>query len=79
MRFLGSFLIANPKGGSGKSTLATNLAGYLARCGRRVMRFLATLDLPVLTHGLTLFDLPPARVEKDLEQWRPLIDWVESA
>lgn len=32
-----SILIANPKGGSGKSTLATNLAGYLARGGHRVM------------------------------------------
>lgn len=30
-------LVANPKGGSGKSTLATNLAGYFARCGHRVM------------------------------------------
>lgn len=34
---LRSFLIANPKGGSGKTTLATNLAGYFARQGRRVM------------------------------------------
>jgi chromosome partitioning protein len=32
-----SFLIANPKGGSGKSTLATNLAGWFAREGHRVM------------------------------------------
>lgn len=32
-----SVLIANPKGGSGKSTLATNLAGYLAQRGHRVM------------------------------------------
>ncbi|HTZ00627.1 MAG TPA: ParA family protein, partial [Rhodocyclaceae bacterium] len=32
-----SFLIANPKGGSGKSTLATNLAGWLALEGHRVM------------------------------------------
>jgi chromosome partitioning protein len=32
-----SILIANPKGGSGKSTLATNLAGYFARSGHRVM------------------------------------------
>lgn len=32
-----SILVANPKGGSGKSTLATNLAGYYAQAGQRVM------------------------------------------
>lgn len=35
-------LIANPKGGSGKTTVATNLAGYFATRGRRVL--LADLD-----------------------------------
>ena len=205
-----SFLIANPKGGSGKSTLATNLAGYFARCGHRVMlgdidrqqsarewlnirpaalpaidswqidkgvparppketshvvldtpaglhgknlervlkqirrvivpvqpslfdilatrhfldallaekavrkertfvavvgmrvdartraageleRFLASYELPVLTYlrdtqlyvqaaanGMTLFDLAPARVEKDMAQWQPIVDWVDA-
>lgn len=32
-----SFLVANPKGGVGKSTLATNIAGYFAKAGQRVM------------------------------------------
>ena len=205
-----AFLVANPKGGSGKSTLATNLAGYLARQGHRVMlgdidrqqsarewlalrpaslpridtweigpdhiarppvgtshvvldtpaglhgkalekvlklstrvivpvqpalfdmlatrhflealrelkairkgraqvavigmrvdartraaaeleRFFASFELPVLTYlrdtqnyvqasaqGLTLFDLPPSRWERDRQQWQPILDWVET-
>lgn len=39
---LRTVLIANPKGGSGKTTLATNLAGYFATRGRRVI--LSDLD-----------------------------------
>jgi len=39
---LRTVLIANPKGGSGKTTLATNLAGYFATRGRRVV--LSDLD-----------------------------------
>lgn len=29
-----------------------------------------------LEHGLTLFDMPAAKVETDLAQWRPVLDWV---
>ena len=54
-------------------------------------RFLARYDLPVLTHlrttqlyvqttlhGMTIFDLTPSRAAKDLEQWQPILDWVNS-
>ncbi len=55
-----------------------------------LQEFLATLDVPVLTllrdtqnyahlaaHGLTLFDVAPTKVEKDLEQWAPLTAWLK--
>jgi chromosome partitioning protein len=29
--------------------------------------------------GLTLFDLPAAKVAADLGQWRPVLDWLEAA
>ena len=51
--------------------------------------FLETLGAPVLTHlrdtqnyvhlaarGLTLWDVAPGRVEKDLEQWAPVTAWT---
>ncbi len=28
--------------------------------------------------GLSLFDVPSAKVEADLAQWRPLVDWVDA-
>jgi chromosome partitioning protein len=59
------------------------------RAAGELERFFATLDLPVLTclrdtqvyvqtaaAGMTIFDLPPSRAGRDLEQWQPIIDWV---
>lgn len=52
--------------------------------------FVEELELPVLgfirntqnyvhlaAGGLTLFDVPRGRVAKDLEQWQPIIEWLE--
>lgn len=60
------------------------------RAAGELDRFFATCELPVLSHlrdtqlyvqlaanGMTLFDLSPSRAEKDLAQWRPIIEWVE--
>jgi len=59
------------------------------RAADQLQRFVSTLDVPVLgylrdtqnyvqlaAHGLTLWDVAPARVEKDREQWQPLVEWL---
>jgi len=51
--------------------------------------FLGTLNVPVVAylrdtqnyvqlaaHGLTLWDVAPSRVQRDLEQWEPLVKWL---
>lgn len=56
-----------------------------------LQRFLEGLGLPVLgnlrntqnyvqlaARGLTLFDLNPNRVAQDLEQWQPILKWLEA-
>ena len=61
------------------------------RAAGELERFFATFELPVLTYlrdtqvyvqatgaGMTIFDLPRSRAERDLEQWQAIIDWVES-
>ena len=53
-------------------------------------QYLATLKVPVVAwlrdtqnyvqlaaRGLTLWDVAPSRVERDLEQWQPLKEWIE--
>ena len=52
-------------------------------------QYLATLTVPVVAwlrdtqnyvqlaaRGLTLWDVAPSRVERDLEQWLPLKEWI---
>jgi chromosome partitioning protein len=57
-----------------------------------LQEFLATLGVPVLSllrdtqnyahlaaHGLTLWDVPTGKVEKDLAQWAPVTRWLDQA
>ncbi len=52
---------------------------------------MSSLGLPVLGHlrdtqnyihlaarGLTLFDVAPSRVERDLQQWEPICRWLDA-
>lgn len=60
------------------------------RASDQLRNFCEQQKLPVLTYlrdtqnyiqlaarGLTLWDTAPSRVEKDLEQWRPLMEWLD--
>lgn len=59
------------------------------RAHEQLHHYLSTLDLPVLAwlrdtqnyvqlaaRGLTLWDVAPGRVERDLAQWQPLREWI---
>lgn len=61
------------------------------RAAEQWQHFVATLGLPVLgalrstqnyvqlaAHGLTLFDLAPGRVARDLEQWQGIGQWLDA-
>ncbi len=56
----------------------------------KLREFVSGLGLPVLAYlrdtqnyihlaarGLTLFDVAPSRVEKDLLQWQPICEWLD--
>lgn len=62
------------------------------RSAAELADFLLGAEFPVLTYlrdaqvyvqcaneGASLFDLPPSRVVRDIEQWRPLLAWLHSA
>lgn len=57
----------------------------------RLREFVAGLEVPVLgelrdtqnyvqlaARGLTLFDIAPGRVQRDLEQWAPICRWLDA-
>lgn len=57
----------------------------------RLHEFIAGLGVPVIgelrdtqiyvqlaARGLTLFDIAPGRVQRDLEQWQPLCNWLDA-
>lgn len=60
------------------------------RANEQLHHYLSTVPVPVVgwlrdtqnyvqlaAHGLTLWDVAPSRVERDLEQWQALKEWLE--
>ena len=59
------------------------------RSAEQLNRFVESLNLPMVgclrdtqnyvqlaAHGLTMWDIGPSRVQRDLDQWQPIIEWI---
>lgn len=59
------------------------------RSAEQLNRFVESLNLPMVgclrdtqnyvqlaAHGLTMWDIGPSRVQRDLDQWQPILDWI---
>ena len=61
-----------------RTRAAGELERFLERTGLPVVAHLRDTQVYVqaAAHGMSIFDLPPSRADKDVEQWQPLLDWV---
>ncbi len=82
----------HPRGAQVKLALVGMRVREQTRANEQLHSYLATVPVPVLAwlrdtqnyvqlaaHGLTLWDVAPSRVERDLQQWAALSDWVCTA
>jgi chromosome partitioning protein len=82
-------LQAHPRAGQITMGLVAMRVRDHTRALDQLQHYLATLPLPVLAslrdtqnyvhlaaRGLTLWDVAPGRVERDLAQWQALTDWI---
>jgi chromosome partitioning protein len=62
-----------------RTRAAEQLSHYVNGLGLPVLGFLRDTQnyVQLAAHGTTLWDVAPSRVEKDLDQWRDLLQWIE--
>jgi chromosome partitioning protein len=62
----------------GRTLSADKLQGFMDGLGLPVLAMLRDTQnyIHLAARGLTVFDVAPSRVEKDLEQWRTLCKWL---
>ena len=58
---------------------AANLRKFVESLDVQVLSYLRDTQyyLHMAAHGLSLFDLTPSKVAKDLEQWQPICEWLD--
>lgn len=62
-----------------RTRAAEQLAHYVGNLGLPVLGYLRDTQnyVQLAAHGATLWDVAPSRVEKDIEQWQGLVNWVQ--
>jgi chromosome partitioning protein len=57
---------------------AANLRKFVESLDVQVLSYLRDTQyyLHMAAHGLSLFDITPSKVQKDLEQWQPICEWL---
>ncbi len=64
-----------------RTIAADKLHAFIDSTGLPVLSYLRDTQnyVHLAAHGLTLFDVPPSqRFEKDLQQWKPICDWLDA-
>ncbi len=64
---------------NGRTRAADQLTHYVNGLGIPVLGFLRDTQnyVQLAANGATLWDVAPSRVEKDVEQWQDILQWVE--
>ncbi|MEZ5663646.1 MAG: ParA family protein [Burkholderiaceae bacterium] len=63
-----------------RTIAADKLREFVSGLGLPVLGFLRDTQnyIHLAARGLTLFDVAPGRVEKDLQQWQPIRNWLDT-
>jgi chromosome partitioning protein len=62
-----------------RTRAADQLAQYVIGLGIPVLGYLRDTQnyVQLAANGATLWDVAPSRVEKDMEQWQGILQWIE--
>jgi chromosome partitioning protein len=85
-------LAQHKQAGKAQLGVVANRVKDHTKATEHLIEFLQTLEIPMLgqlrdtqnyahlaAHGLSLWDVPAAKVEKDLGQWAPILEWLNRA
>jgi chromosome partitioning protein len=63
----------------GRTISAANLRKFVDAMDVQVLSYLRDTQyyLHMAAHGLSLFDITPLKVQKDLDQWSPICHWLD--